>query len=620
MSEVNRTHRWKPDPYWLLLTALTFFALTPLLAPGYFYSAHDGRHSVFFVAMFDEAIRDGALWPIWAMHHNQGYGFPTFLLQAPLAFYVAQGFLLLGLGVTTAVKCAWAAAFLLSAWGMYGLVRRWVLTWPRQEASPLNTGEAARQASQAGFIAGLLYVFAPYHLLDIYVRAALAETMLIGWLPWVFWAFDRLLGEGLRPGWQTRLAVAALTYALLIFTHAFAIMAATPLLMAFILFRLWVQWRRDGALANRRWRIMAAQFIVASAAGAAGLTAAAIYVLPLLLEGPLLSQEDWVSDTYVYSRHFVHWGQFFSPFWGYGYSDDPTGANDGMGFQLGVLLAILALASLYLLIARMGRTRSLPIFLLATTGALLWMMTPGAAWVWQTLSFLEVLQFPWRLLTLVIFLLSALGGLTMWPLLGWSSSRQRNEVGVLVMAATIVFASASYARPASLEPVEPWREDGRAVFQFERQHPDMLGYTNFVQERFTETPLTPQYADALAQGAAPFDPDRLERLGILSGEGAVTAVYSRGQRFGGEVAMQTPGVVQIRLFAFPGWQVRLDGQSVYYRVSPPHGVMEIDVPAGVHRIDVEMGQTPVRTAGAVVSGLTLVGLFGLIFIGRRTTS
>jgi hypothetical protein len=618
----TRIRRWRPDPYLLLLLALTLFALTPLLSPDYFYSAHDGRHSVFFVAMFGEAIRDGALWPVWAMHHNQGYGYPTFLIQAPLAFFVAEGFALLGFNVTAAVKGAWAVAFLLSAWGMYGLVRRWVLTWPHRGASFVVAAEDGRRASQAGLVAGLLYVYAPYHLLDIYVRAALAETMLIGWLPWVFWAFDRLIAGALRPGWQARLAVAALAYALLIFTHVFAIMAVTPLLMVFILFRLWVQWRHDGALAGRRWMAMAGQSAVAAAAGAVGVLLAAIFVLPLLAEGPLLSQEDWVRDTYAYSRHFVHWGQFFSPFWGFGYSDDPAGANDGMGFQLGVMLTILAVSALYLLVVRMWRTHSLPIFLLAATAALLYLMTPDAGWLWRSVALLEVLQFPWRLLTLVIFVLSALSGLTMWPLLD-SAQRQStvrlDEAGFLVIATAVLLASAPYIRPASLEAVEPWREDGRAVFQFERQHPDMLGYTTLVQERFTESPLTAQYAAAFEQDA-PFDPDQLARLGILAGEGVVTDNYSRGHHFGGAVTMQSPGVVQIRLFAFPGWRVRLNGELVDYRVSPPHGVMEIDVPAGEHRIDVAMGGTPIRTAGAVISGLTLLTMLGLLYVGMRSVS
>jgi hypothetical protein len=233
---------------------------------------------------------------------------------------------------------------------------------------------------------------------------------------------------------------------------------------------------------------------------------------------------------------------------------------------------------------------------------------------------LEVLQFPWRLLTLVTFLLSALGGLVMWPLLDTARRQfpaRPDETGFLVIAMAIVLSSAAYIRPASLEPVESWREDGRAVFQFEREHPDMLGYTTLVQEQFTETPLTPQYT-AASEHAGPFDPDRLARLGILYGEGVVASNYSDSHRFGGTVTMQTPGVVQVRLFAFPGWQVRLNGETVDYRVSPPHAVMEIDVPAGEHRIDVQMGGTPVRTAGAVISGLTLLGLLGLLRFGRHS--
>ena len=42
--------------------------------------------------------RDGALWPRWAMHHIQGYGYPTFIIQSPLGFYVAEAFMLLGAG------------------------------------------------------------------------------------------------------------------------------------------------------------------------------------------------------------------------------------------------------------------------------------------------------------------------------------------------------------------------------------------------------------------------------------------------------------------------------------------------------------------------------------------
>lgn len=614
-----RKVRFAIDPYLLLLLGLSLFALTPLLAPGYFYSAHDGRHSVFFVTMFDEAIRDGALWPRWAMHHNQGYGFPTFVIQAPLAFYVAEIFVLLGLGITLAVKLAWAVGFLASGWGMYALVRHWLTETVAEPAAEPETSTARRRIALAALAAGLLYVYAPYHLLDIYVRAAFAETMLMAWLPWAFLAFDRLIGRGSGPGWQGRLLLAGVSFAGLLLTHAFALLAITPLLVAFVLFRLGSLWPNR----ERPWDGFWPRVGLAAAAGIAALLLAAIFLLPLLAEGPLLAQEDWVRDTYDFQRHWVYWSQFLSPFWGYGYSDDPLGAADGMGFQIGLFLVVLALGGVYLLAVGRWRRWGLPLFLLLATAAVLFMMTPGAAWLWRSVEPLSVLQFPWRLLTLASFPFSGLAGLVIWQidrgerLAGaGAGAEMTGGAGVLLLGLLAVFASLTYSRPQALQPIEPWREDGRAVFEFEQAHPDMLGYTNLVEERFTQSPMTPQYAASDFSGT--FSNQDLERLGILAGQGEILAHYSRGQSFGGRVRMASAGVVQVRVFDFPGWQVRLDGQPVAHRVSPPYGLIELDVPPGEHQIDVRMGGTPARTTGAALSGLTLLGLAGLWGVGRVT--
>jgi hypothetical protein len=616
---MNRWRRFvhRLDPYLILLLVLVGFVLAPLFADGYFYSAHDGRHSVFFVAMFDEAIRDGALWPRWAMHHSQGYGYPTFVIQAPLAFYVAEIFILLGAGITVAVKWTWAVAAFASAWGMYALVRAWT-EGEGEEAKKRRSEEARdqirnsqalrapaiRNSSLAALLAALLYVFIPYRLVDMYVRAALAETMLMAWFPWVFLAFERLLVRGMAPGWAGRLLVAALTLAALLLTHVIAILAFPPLLGIFILFRLWTLRRtpNDGS----RWPLK--RLVLAATAGMAALLMAAIFIAPLLAEGPLLNQETFVQDTYSYERHWVYWGQFFSPFWGYGYSDDPTGANDGMGFQVGLLPWLLLIAAISMLFGKDGEGRSarlLLLFLLLVTLGILFVMTPAAAPLWAALSPLSVIQFPWRLLALSSFTISALGGLVIWRLLQRSQTEEMATGGALVMGVLVVFASLGYARPQALQPVEAWREDGRAVFQFESEHPDMYGYTRQVEETFSASPMTPQYQDP------EFSTEKLERLAILRGEGQILSHYSRGHSSGGEVDLATAATVQIRVYDHPGWQVRVDGQSVVHRVSPPYGLIEVDLPTGRHRIDLRMGSTPVRTASAAVSALTLILLAGL---------
>ncbi|MBV7337595.1 hypothetical protein KFU94_57075 [Chloroflexi bacterium TSY] len=622
------------NPYLVLLFVLTLFALTPLAAPGYFYAAHDGRHSVFFVTMFDEAIQDGALWPRWAMHHSQGYGYPTFLIQAPLTFYAAELFVLLGLGITNAVKIVWALGFWASAWGMYALIQHWL---PTTDDSPRAGGSWAHSSPFAS-LAGLLYVYAPYHLVDIYVRAAFAETTLMAWLPWTFLAFDRLIAGGTTSGWQGRLLVAALSFVGLLLTHAFALLAVTPLLVGFVLFRLWLAWDHDALTqcSPRHWRRFLPTVTLAGAGGIAALLLTAIFILPLLVEGPLLAQEDYTRATYYYEQHWVYWSQFLDPFWGYGFSDDPDGANDGMSFQLGLLHALLALVALYLLLqnrrvflhreperssqsseeaAQMTELRytlHLLFFFWLASVALLFTMTPAATWLWRTMPMLAVIQFPWRLLALSSFTISALGGLTTWILVRTTPvllPKQVSTAGILVVGLLVLFASFGYSQPNTLQPIERWREDGRAIFQFEQEHPDMFGYTDLVAERFTETPMTAQYAAGGLSGE--FSNDMLERLGILKGEGDVLHHYSRGQSFGGTVNMASPGTVQVRVFAFPGWQVMLNGDLHAFRPSPPHGLIELDVPSGRHRIDVRMGTTPVRTVGMVLSGLTLLALLGL---------
>ena len=578
------------DHHLLLLLMLGLWALTPLTAPGYFYEAHDGRHSVFYLIQFDAAIRDGALWPRWAMHHIQGYGYPTFLIQAPLGFYLAELFVLLGAGYTLAVKLTWVTGFLLGGWGMYRLV----VYWLRSE----RTGEGVRLA---GLVAGLVYIFIPYHLVDIYVRAALNDSLLLAWFPWVFLAFDRLIGAGLSPGWQRRLALAALCLAGALLTHTFALISFAPLLVTFVLFRLGLAWH--DAPAQRFGRIG-----LAGVAGLGALLLSASFLLPLLVEGRHLQQQVYVTDTYDFRNHFVYLGQFFSPAWGFGYSDDAQGAGDGMSFQVGAPALILGMAALFLL-ARRTKGRAYLVYLSSISIVLLLLMTPLATPVWNAIPALAVIQFPWRLLALAIFTLSGLAGLAIWQIGSPAISASQNG-GPLLIGLLVIFASAGYIQ-TPLQPIEPWREDGRAIFQFEREHPDMLAYTEWVKQPLTESPMSAQYAaDAYREDYS--DNGLLARLAIVRGRGEVRSNYSRGSSMGGVVRIMEPATVRIHLLYFPGWQVRIDGVVVEHRVSDPHGLIEISVPVGEHRIDARMTSTPVRRLGTRIAWGTMVVVIGLL--------
>lgn len=604
MSSITR----RVDPYLLLLLTLSLPALFPLFAPGYFYEAHDGRHSVFYQIMFDASFRNGALWPRWAMHHLQGYGYPTFVILAPLGFYLGELWVLLGAGFTQAAKLSWAAGVLISAAGMYRLLLHWAHAAPRRRGTP--TLDLVRLAAMAG---ALLYVYAPYRLLDIYVRGALNESLLFLWLPWLFLAFDRLVLHGSAPGWNRRLALAMLLLAGTWLTHSFAILAVTPLLVAFLLFRLaWTAGRRPD------WRALGARSLLAAAAGVGALLLCAVFLVPLLAESPLLDQQVYVSDTYNYRNHFVYWGQFFSPFWGYGYSDDPTGAGDGMSFQVGAVALVILLAGL----AQVGRahpTRALRLFLAVASLGVLAAMTPLSRPLWDAIPTLTVIQFPWRLLVLASFTVCAAAGLTLIHLLPAAQApapeQRRAAFALWAVALLAIYASSGYAAPA-LQPVEPWREDGRAVFRFEEQFPDMIVGSIWTTEPFTTSPMSDDYASptyAEEHGRT----SSLERLSILSGGGEVLEQRSAGSRFGGRVRLAADGVVRVNLLYFPGWQARIDGTPVPLRLSGPQGLVEVDVPAGEHDIEVRMGSTPARRTGSAISWGMMLVVAALLFRPRK---
>jgi len=600
------------DPYLILLLVLSGLALTPLFAPGYFYSTHDGRHSVFYLNMFDASIRDGALWPRWAMHHIQGYGYPTFIIQSPLGFYVAEIFILLGAGPTLAAKLTWVVAFLGSAWGMYRLSVHWL-------GAEREGSQSIDYARLVGLVAGLLYVYVPYHLAGIYVRGALNDTLLLAWYPWVFLAFDRLIALGGERGWQRRLGIAILLLACTLLTHTFSLISFSPLLVTFVLFRLGLKWWQDrradtadegdeSASAMRSFFVPA---LMALAGGVGALLLYATFLLPLLVEGQSLQQQVYSTGTYDYRNHFVYFGQFFSPFWGFGFSDDPTGVNDGMGFQVGSMAMLMLIISIYQLWRDEAHWRPTMIYLLVTSIALLILMTPLSAPLWKAFPLLGIIQFPWRLLSLVILVVSALAGLTTANLLLAARSQVTATGGALVLGLLVMFAGYSYIG-AEMQPVEEWREDGRAVFEFEREHSDMIALTEWVDEPFTTSAMTPDYASDTYEEEHGRT-ESLTRIAIIDGAGKVLSQQSAGSSGGGVVRMDEPGIVRVHLFYFPGWEARIDGEVVEHRVSAPNGTLELDVPAGEHRIDVRMGSTPVRRLGASISWAMFVIVLGLIF-------
>jgi len=379
------------------LALLALPALAPFAQPGYFWGAHDARHNVYFLFEFDRAWQDGIYFPRWAPDFTFGYGYPFWIVYAPLATYLGQAFHLLGFGWEASVKLVLCLSILASGLAMYGFVTSWA-------------------GRRAGLVAAVAYIYIPYHLVDLYVRAALAESVALIFLPLCLWAFRETV---IRPR-LAALTAAALAFGGLMLTSNLVALVFASVLGAYlamhVLRRLnaaqpWRDWSSASTLPLLGHLLHLSLTPLLALALGFGLSAA--FSLPALTEFRFVNREQWYGQYYNPFNHFIYWSQLFSPTWGFGISI--PGPDDRLSFQLGIaptLLSVLGLAAALTRrsaaaapAASTGRAPSADLraeawFFAALSAVAVYLMLPASAWAWQALPNVKFAQFPWRYLML----------------------------------------------------------------------------------------------------------------------------------------------------------------------------------------------------------------------------
>jgi len=565
-------HRVDRELWWAL--ALSTFAWMPLLAPGYFFQAHDAPHTVFFLHAFDKALRDGYLIPRWATDFALGYGYPLFIFYAPLAYYAAEAFHLLGAGLTVAVKLTYLVGFILSTVSMYFLGRRLF-------------------GRSAGLLAAVLYTYVPYHLVDVYVRCDLAESFAYIFLPLTLLA----MLEVVERGGRRPVALAGLAYAGLLLTHNGTALVFTPLLAGWVLFLL----ARQGMKAG--WGRAVRSAGLSLSAGLLGVGVSGFFLLPALLERGYIVQEQWIQGSFGYYKHFVFAGQLLSPFWGYGYAGE--GLADEMPFQLGLFPLFLSMAAVTLR-WHLPRRRAERIFFLAASGVVILFMLPFSAPLWKVIPLAALVQFPWRLLILTAVTLSLLGAT-----LAADGEEGRPAISpAVVLAVAVAAGSFAYTLP-QYTPYSARAEADVAVVEFELVYPpDRTGMMAWTKEQPMTSPLVPQYLAG----------EPLTKAHILEGQGSVEMRYHGGATEEVLVRAVTPVTLEFYTYYFPGWRATVDGEPVEIWPTEPYGLIALRVPAGEHVVRLRFGDTPVRLAGKGISLVSLLAAGWLLWPARRRTA
>lgn len=543
----------------VVLFILIIPAFQDLLHPG-FFPMHDDLQ-VFRLFQVDKCVHDGQLPCRWVPDAGFGYGYPLMQFYPPMPYYPMELLVLLGLGFFWPVKIIFALAFIFSAFGMFLLAKEFFGKW-------------------GGLIASVIYVYSPYHSVDIYVRGALNEAWGMVWFPFVLLYLYRLIKEDKK---QRNFILLSVAIALQITSHNVMTMVFAPSAILWALFWLW-----------RTRKIQPLKALILS--GIFGVGLAAFFFVPVVLEQKFVHVDSMMVGYFNYLAHFADIKQLFlSRFWGYGGST--WGPEDGMSFAIGHIQWLAAILAALVAFFRLKkeRTTSLMIIMIVFLGLVYAFLSHGrSVEIWKVIPLLQFAQFPWRLVALIVFYFSfASGYLATLTLPKFS----KPILFTLLILGTIL-----------------WNIE---FFHVERHTRITLGEK--LSGLAWENQVTGGIFDYLPRSAP--KPPGAPAFTIpifVEGLGGVENFRSGTNWMNFDVLVSSPSAkVMLPLYTYPGLVTKVDGQKVLTEIDPDLGRVVVTVGQGFHHLDIKIGYTTVRLLSDLVTLLSLVILVKLISHDRK---
>jgi len=159
-----------------ILLAFSVIVVIPILLDG-LPASMDVPQQYQFAQTFANSIREGILFPVWADQPNFGYGDVSVRFYPPLAYYILYLFHVLSGNWFDATILFVISMFFACAAGVYAWAAQW---FPKNSA----------------FFAGLVSIFLPYHVMQIYIGALFAEFTAAAVLPFCFLFITKTCREG----------------------------------------------------------------------------------------------------------------------------------------------------------------------------------------------------------------------------------------------------------------------------------------------------------------------------------------------------------------------------------------------------------------------------------------
>lgn len=345
---------------WLVLSLIVaIFAGRMLLTSHHFY-VHDDIQ-VFRLAEFVKCFETGQIPCRWSPDLGKGYGYPWFNFYPPMIYVVASLFHFVGFSLITSLNLMAFSTFILSAWGMFLLVK-----------------ELTKNDSLA-FFGSMILTLYPFHATNIYLRGVYAENLAWSLTPWILFYLYRQINTAKVQK---------------ILPFLFASLFLTHIISTFIVLGIVLLWTFIHSTATKQIRkgltVLFTQLLI-------GLAMSSFFIIPALVEKGMVQSDSLTQGYYSYLNHFVSLKQLFLDYtWNYGASYWGQPAEE-MGYMVGHVHTILVtIIFSYLIFLRRKKLDSTIILTVFLTLAFLILAHPKSDIIYRLIPQLSFVQFPWR--------------------------------------------------------------------------------------------------------------------------------------------------------------------------------------------------------------------------------
>lgn len=537
--------------YFLLVAFFSVLLVLDLFLQQGQPATYDGPTHITMIAQFYKAFSEGEIRPTWS-DGFANYGMPMALIHQQTTTYLGGVLNFIFHDVVLSYNSVLLTGAMLSSLFFYIFLRFY-----------FNPDIA--------FFSTFLFNFAPYRILNIYVRGALPEFFAS-----VFIA-SLLIGvyliEKRKNAWSFILT--SLSVTLLILTHPFMFIVCQFVIVPYFVFLLITTEKKRFLIS-----FTACSFIV-------GIGLSSFYLFPLTQEIKYFYYG--LSTNHFVSGHFLTAVNYITESWPY-FTQDGVFTRPQRIYSGIIETAIILFGLLSIVWLRVDKTTKKFLFTtLISVAAIVFFTTQYSYIFYKSIQILSNIQHPWRMFSALMFL----------PPIIFAILATRYKKIALWMGIIIVL-SVSFLRFPQLY--------GKNYFTYSQE-----------QYFFTEENLGAVVLNTIWTGQTRDYPVKKIKGEIIEGEGVITQKTIKNSSREYVVLATTPIRMADYTFYFPGWNVYVDNKKADIQFQDPdyRGVITYTVPPGQHRISVRFEDTKVRVVGKLLSFSAVLVLIGIFMFKRR---